>query len=113
MRKAAGILMIIGAIMSAAAFGSIPMEVPAEPDESLGFNVMVALQFVYMGFTLSGGIFTLKRKRWKLCFTSSLLLTLFLISSLFFLPVTSTWSLLPGGVLPIIFVCLRKREWER
>ena len=104
MRKAAGILMIIGTIMSVAAFGSIP----GEPEKSLAFGLI----FVYLGFTLSGGIFTLKRKHWKLCFISSLLLTLFLISSLFFLPVTSTWFLIPGGILPIIFVCLRKREWQ-
>ena len=104
MRVAAGILMIIGTIMSFAAFGSIL----GEPHKSLAFG----LTFLYMGFTLSGGIFALKRKHWKLCFSSSLLFTLLLVSSLFFLPVTSTIFLLSGGILPIIFVCLRKREWE-
>ena len=103
MRIAAGILMIIGTIMSAIAFGSMP----GEPYKHIAFGLI----YVYMGFTLSGGIFTLKRKHWKLCFTSSLLLSLLLIYSLFFLPITSTWFLLPSGILPITFVCLSKREW--
>lgn len=104
MRIAAGILMIIGTIMSAIAFGSMS----GEPYKHIAFGLI----YVYMGFTLSGGIFTLKRKHWKLCFTSSLLLSLLLIYSLFFLPITSTWFLLPSGILPITFVCLSKREWE-
>jgi hypothetical protein len=104
MRIAAGILMIIGTVMSFAAFGSIP----GEPQKHIAFGLI----FIYLGLTLSGGIFALKRKYWKLCFTSSLLLTLLLIYSFFFLPVTSTWFLLPSGILPIIFVCLRKSEWQ-
>ena len=104
MRKAAGILMIIGTIMSAVAFGSMQ----GEPYKHIAFGLI----FVYMAITLSGGIFTLKRRHWKLCFSSGLLLSLLLIYSLFFLPVTSTWFLLPSGILPITFVCLRRREWS-
>ena len=105
MRIAAGILMIIGAIMSLAAFGNLP----GEPAKHIAFG----LTYVYAGFTLSGGILALKRKHWDICFISSLLLSLFLIYSFFFLSTYTFFFLLPGGILPIVFVCLSKREWSQ
>jgi len=112
MRTAAGILMIIGAIMFLVTIGSI-IPMPETLDDVPLISVYgMPLVSLCSGFIGCGGVFALKRKHWKLCFFSSLLLTLALVLSLFFLPVTSTIFLLPGGILPIIFVCLRKREWE-
>ena len=104
MRIAAGILMIIGTIMSVSIFGSIP----GEPEKNIAFGLI----FVYIGFTLSGGIFALKRKHWKLCLTASILLSLLLIYSFFFLSLISTLFAFPGGIVPITLVCFGKREWE-
>ena len=92
MRIAAGILMIIGAalgiIVLRAAYGYIP-------------GLLGWLPWLWAFFVGGGGFYTLKRRAWKVC----------LISSILVLPV----GIIPPffvGILPIIFVCLRKREWE-
>ena len=106
MRKAAGILMIIlgmtmmGTFVFALSEGGIH-------DYGLPFILFVIISAI---FILTGGVFCLKRKYWKLCFTSSLLLLIF--CCLFFLFIPSTWFFLPGGILPIIFVCVWKEEWK-
>ena len=69
------------------------------------------LQWTGVAFVIWGGIDTLKGRHWKLCFSSSLLLTLLLVLSLFSFPGAIIF-LFPGGILPIVFICLRKREWE-
>ena len=49
------------------------------------------LAIPWVGVVIAGGIFTLQRKHWKLCLAASILTT---------------------GILPIIFIALRKSEWE-
>ena len=71
---------------------------------------------------ITGGVFCLKRKYWKLCFASSLCLSVFVFFDAmptFYLleflnmPYWGVGSLLlPWGILPIIFVCVRKSEWQ-
>ena len=104
MRIFAGILMIFGTIMSISIFGSLP----GEPGTSIAFPLI----FVYMGLTLSGGIFALKGKYWKLCLTASILLFLLLIYSFFYLSLISTFFAFPGGILPITLVYFGKKEWK-
>jgi hypothetical protein len=111
MRIAAGILMIITAIVllavvavSSAALGGW------ETYGNLTDVLYLVFQLAWVGFIIAGGVFCLQRKHWGLCFTSSLLLALFLILSFFFFP--SPLFLYPLGILPIIFVCLRKRQWQ-
>ena len=50
-----------------------------------------AVLIIWPGFVLAGGIFALQRKHWGLCLAASILST---------------------GILPIIFICVRKREFE-
>ena len=108
MRKTAGILMIIldmtmlGTFVAALSEGGIH-------EYGLPFILFVIISAI---FIITGGVSCLNRKYWKLCFTSSLFLSLLLIFCLFALPIASTWFLLPGGILSLIFVCIRKREWE-
>jgi len=83
MRTAAGILMIIGVALGITVLRAAYGYIPG----LLGW-----LPWLWVGFVFIGGFYTLKRKHWKLCLTASVL------------------SL---TILPIIFVCLRKREWER
>ena len=117
MRIAAGILMIIGAalgiIMLHAAYGYIP-------------GLLGWLPWFWAFFVGGGGLYTLKRKAWRLCLASSILLLpmgtvlpfLVLTDALshgepvtpFAVGITTLFFVL--GIIPIIFVCLRKREWE-
>jgi hypothetical protein len=118
MRIAAGILMItygvkeIGFCVGSQiewGFHGYPFEV----------SLVIILSAV---FIINGGVFCLKRKYWKLCFASSLFLLLFMIFDLYFLfPVPFELNILrwldtllsvPWGILPQIFVCLKKSEWQ-
>jgi hypothetical protein len=74
-------------------------------------------------FFTTGGVFCLKRKYWEICFASCLCLLVFMFFdllptarvSLEFLNIPS-WVvirlLIPWAILPLIFVCIRKREWQ-
>ena len=81
MRKAAGILMIIygvitlsGSVVFLSLYG---IRISAyEPP----FHLFIIIWAV---FITPGGVFCLKRKYWKICFTSSLFLLLFTIPLLF------------------------------
>lgn len=130
MRKAAGILMImygaraISFLVSSLSAGFIDYRFP--------WGLIVIIPAV---FFITGGVFCLKRKYWKICFASSLCLLIFVIFDLNLLfplpvvsvppesipppPLTSIFPLwvhislsLPWGILPIIFVSLRKSEWK-
>ena len=73
-------------------------------------------------FFITGGVFCLKMKYWKLCFASSLCLSVFVFfdviptARFFESPNIPSWVvspiLLPWGIVPIILVCLRKSEWQ-
>ena len=130
MRIAAGTLMIIlGTIMGT----FVALVELALGDGSMNYARFTLFSIIPAVFVITGGVFCLKRKYWKLCFTSSLVLLL-LDSYLFiafnfryipfplnsYPPPSATWfppSFLDwvftlSGILPIIFVCLRKREWQ-
>ena len=61
------------------------------PHATIIREVSVLGWYLLMGFLFLGVWYTFKRKHWWLCLTASVL------------------SL---TILPVIFVCLRKREWE-
>ena len=119
MRIAAGILMIIGAVMGITLLRAIYGFIPG----LLGW-----LPWLWAALVGGGGIYTLKRKEWKLSLISSVLLLP--LSILPFLAwsdalesegwgeinvpfaVVITLLFLMIGILPAIGVGLRKREWE-
>lgn len=113
MRVAAGILMIISGIILIfyyatllATYGfSQSMWIPL-----LGIlpswvsSVIFVLSFTAALFIIAGGIFTLHRKYWKICLAANI------PSILFLMLMIVAYGLL--GVIPIIFISLRKKEWE-
>ena len=115
MRIAAGILMIVGAVLGItvlrAAYGYIP-------------GLLGWLPWLWAALVGGGGIYTLKRKAWGICLISSILLLPmgtalpFLawsdafgeeINVPFALVITLLFLII--GILPVISVCIRKREW--
>lgn len=66
--------------------------------------VIFSSAFVAAIFVIVGGIFTLRRKCWKMCLAATIPSTVFLML------MRVACALV--GILPIIFVYLRKREWE-
>ena len=121
MRIAAGILMITYGVKTIVFFvGSLSDWGFHGYLDALGLFVIISAVFI-----ITGGVFCLKRKYWKLCFTSALLAVFMIISWIYLLtgfrfppPSPSpyfAWFLLPWlitGTPAIIFVCIRKREWQ-
>ena len=121
MRKAAGIMLIILGVAALSLFivnvsGLItnPYEDFMQTPPDYVFIIIATLAV----FFIVGGVFCLKKRNWRLCFTSSLFLhffmTVFIFSNLFFFSwMLPLWlSLIPVWILPLIFICLRKDEWS-
>jgi len=115
MRTAAGILMMIGVVLGItminAAYGSIP-------------GILGWLKWFWFCGVFCGAIYTLKRKSWGICLASSILLLpmgtvlpilLWVDADMetitpFAVVITIFYFVI--GVLPLVFVLLRKRDWE-
>ena len=108
MRKAAGILMVIFGVTTMGFF-VYGIRTQAYYDYDLAFNLLMIFSTI---FTITGGVFCLKRKFWIVCLISSALLSYF--ATFFWLAIIPYISILyfTGGIIPLIFVCLRKREWQ-
>ena len=127
MRKTAGFLMILFTVAAISNFMVNLIWLPhsaCKPPYYYFWDIplyLFLLIAILGAFSITGGVFCLKRKYWTLCFISSLFLHYWMIVSygLFFLPLSwylfiNSWFmfLTPVAILPLIFICLRKREWE-
>jgi hypothetical protein len=121
MRIAAGVLMIILAMALTYIVylgGEGVMDIRT-------FDLWFSLFIIISGvFLVTGGVSCLRRRYWKLCFTAALfaifvmILWLGLFGESLFFPggpprlYLAHLVFIAGGILPIIFVRLRKREWR-
>jgi hypothetical protein len=121
MRIAASILMIIYGVKT------IGIYVSSIFLDEWGFRgyalALFLISIIAAVFFITGGVFCLKRKYWIICFVSSLCLLVFMVFDLtptaYFLhefsnilPSVVSPLLLTSGILPLIFVLLRKSEWQ-
>jgi hypothetical protein len=113
MRKAAGILMIILAMSLAGVVviaGEGDIDIRAF---DLWFSLFIIISAVFL---VTGGVFCLSRKYWKLCFASAsvaIFVMIFGVVLFNFGLIPLTLFFIAMGILPIVFVCLRKREWQK
>jgi peptidoglycan/LPS O-acetylase OafA/YrhL len=111
MRIAAGImLMILGALILVAC-----VVVLIDYDTNV-HDPLFDIAFMFCGaFLVTGGVFCLKKKGVELCLGSTVI-AIFLTIGWFKGSYASLtwwdWACCVLGVLPIIFVCLRIREWQ-
>ena len=107
--------MVLGAVLGLTLLRAIYGFIP---------GLLGLLPWLWAMFVISGGFYTLKRRNWKICLFSSIMLLPYLI-----LPILA-WSDASGkeinvpfafvitllflltGIFPVISVCLRKPEWE-
>jgi len=64
-------------------------------------------------FIVTGGVFCLQRKYWKVCFASSLVTVVIMIT--WWISQADSmlaWVVSMVGTFPIIFVLLTKKEWQ-
>jgi len=122
MRIAAGILMILYGVGTLFVYvGALITHVSIFDFDPFAISPFTILFMITAVFIVTGGVFCLTRKYWKLCFASALLAVLmmiFLMPGVFWswgfplsAPAWWMWSLIITGALPIIFVCIKKREW--
>ena len=125
MRTAAGILMIVGALLGLTMIRGIAVSVGIS---ATGFipGLLGWLLWLWAFLVGGGGYYTLKRKSWGLSLTSGFLLLPMgtVLPFLIWTDASSSGELITPfamgittlffvvGILPLIFVCLKKREWE-
>jgi hypothetical protein len=98
MRIAAGSLLIIGAVVMGGVAGVASSSLSLF--DRWGYYLPFCLNPIFVllvgitlsGVVLAGGILAIKRKQWSFCLASSI----------------AGWA-----ILPLIFICLRKGEWDR
>ena len=123
MRIAAGILMILYGVKTIGFFVGFLSDVGFYDFYGSGYSLALSLIVIISAiFIITGGVFCLKRKYWKICFASSLFLLLYIFFDVLFLfrvpfelniPFWVNFPLsLPWVILPLIFVCLKKSEWQ-
>lgn len=112
MRISAGILMLILGITLLLSFVLV-LIATGIPAYALSIDLFMILS---AAFLVTGGVFCLKRRYWKVCFSSALLAVIIMILFLtgpLHTPTWLTWFVIITGILPIVFVCLRKAEWQK
>jgi len=105
MRRAAGILMIIfgGILTGILVYDGIQVHY------RLDSNLLMSSLYV---FVIIGGVFCLRRKYWKVCFISSLILSCPVYLPWVWVVGPLIFYIIFGGIISLVFVCLRKREWQ-
>jgi len=123
MRKTAGILMIIGALFGFITIRAIYL---APPDWASLYEIQAKwLSTFWAIFVGYAGLYTLKKKRWVMSLASSILLLPFNVLPFLIWADASKRSIPPSvfgvaitglffaiGILPLIFVFIKKQEWE-
>lgn len=112
MRKAAGILMLILGVtwLFTLVLVFLDTGIPA-------FGLPLDLLGILWGaFLVTGGVFCLKRRYWRVCFSSALAAVVLMI--LYLMGPLETagwldWFVIITGILPMIFVSLSKGEWSQ
>jgi len=109
MRIAAGIMMIVLGMVLLITFVSVLIDYGGYGE---GFDLVYIIASV---FIVTGGVFCLVRKVWGVCLGSGLVTVLLGVTSVAGNPSADNligWSFALLGIVPIIFVCIRKREWQ-
>ena len=122
MRIAAGIILIIYGAVSLCFYGPfLIIHLHLFGGDPFPILLMISAPFI-----ITGGVFCLRRKYWKICFASSIILLLFMIFDVLFRfpytcwlhpsnlehPWVSIATTIPWAILPLIFVCRRESEWQ-
>jgi uncharacterized membrane protein YphA (DoxX/SURF4 family) len=115
MRIAAGIMLMIGGMASL--FCYVPFLQFMNVNLFVFDPIFIPLLMFSAAFVFTGGIFCLNGEYWKLCFAAALLAFLIMIYWIYaatggFSHPLSAYPPFITGTLPIIFVCIRKREWQ-
>ena len=120
MRIAAGVLMLIyGVLLAFSGLFGLTGGIGGIPGSYLALYIFEIISGLS---SLLGGVFCVVRRYWKACLSSALLLLLCMIYYMSTAIVTiyhdvttlvAVILMVIGGIPPIVFICLRKREWSQ
>jgi hypothetical protein len=129
MRKAAGIILIaFGAyflwilidVLVVVGSGLVLAPVVSATQGLIRAVILIGL-IIPVAFSITGGIFGLRRKYWRVCLASAsfvVLLSVFdstraLLSwEILILRSWVNWVMVVVAVIAVIFICLRRKEWR-
>ena len=135
MRKAAGVIMITlgvlfvcGLIILAILYIMVHFSILAVVIPRPSFVFLLGL-VVAAAFLITGGIFCLMRKYWRVCLASASFAVFFVVFNIVYFSAWSPfywewswsyyihtgwpiWVMLVGGVISVIFVLRTKKEWQ-
>ena len=122
MRIAAGIILIVLGMVGLVGLVLGPSYSSIDPS-------IVPWRIISGGFLVTGGVYCLKRRYWRLCLASALLALVIGISSAIFSVVVpslyrtvfpawvfmawGTWVMLAGAAISTIFIYRRKKQWQK
>jgi hypothetical protein len=113
MRQAAGILMVAFALFMVRDVSSVLSSMAfLWPFYSLGLGLLLVF-LAAAAFIIAGGVFSLQRRYWRVCFASAVVTVLSMI--LLWINETDSvlaWIVSMMGTFPIVFVLLMKSEWQ-
>jgi len=108
MRKAAGIMLIIVGLYILVGEITILYTIGSH------LFALSVLPIVLAALIVTGGIFCIRKRYWVVCLASALIPVYFVIRLFMidhrFLP--WEWMLPILGILPIIFICIKRKEWK-
>jgi len=115
MRKAAGILLIILGV-----FGLVALTSVGDLVFRLSFVPFVLWRTVYLAFLITGGVFYLRRKYWRVCLASASLGVLVgviyvaepIVAFGRFTKYWDIWIVFIAAVIATIFIAVRRKEWQ-
>jgi hypothetical protein len=122
MRKAAGvILMVLGVVALVPVIISV-VNISDLDFASARLSVLIGTLpygIVFGGLLVAGGVLCLKRRHWGVCLVSAVITVSLWIGPVVMMLVEGGFSALwnfaiqvPGGLVAIVFISLRKKEWE-
>ena len=108
MRKAAGIMLIIVGIFV------LIVEIINLRIIGIHFFPFSLLSIIFAALIVTGGICCIRKKYWGLCLASALFAVYIMIRALInnYSYWTWEWVMCILGILPIIFVCITRKEWK-
>jgi hypothetical protein len=118
MRIAAGIMMIILAMVLPGIVSTVGEGIMDIRTFDLRFSLFIIIAGVLL---VTGGVSCLRRRYWRLCFTAALFAIFVMILWFGLFGMSLLFSLhwfymnlffIGTGILPIIFVRVRKRDWR-
>ena len=122
MRKAAGVILMVLGVVGLVSTIIAVVNISDLDFASARLSVLIGTLpygIVFGGLLVAGGVLCLKRRYWGVCLVSAVITVSLWIAPVVVMLVEGGFSALwnfaiqvPGGLVAIVFISLRKKEWK-